>query len=410
MTSISDKLDVNRVYKQAFGLKVEKTIHRVTFTPSSAKPDETLYINIPKLRDNVVIVPNSIGLLFNLSIAKGHANNTVINNLGRNLISRMKVNFGEILQDTNRYDLFQTYHDLFMTKEERENRLLEGISDLAFRKHRTAAGDRSADVKDISFAGIYGAKFRIPINHPIIDNHGVYYPRALSDTLSFEITLAPSQDIAITSDISKSYEYSLSNIELEYECITSDYLAREATSKYQVGKGYFYENVLLHKTFIISKPNDSVINEHINVPRRSMSGILLLFTDTYTAGARDSEKFVNPSITKVEINIDSLPNKLYSKGMIPTDFWQSIIKRFGLQNSITQKEFYADKFGLWIDLRTYPDNEIHGNGLPLNSTTDGVKLCINRKVGGSGNITCYIYVIADALMEIEHSNLKSVMY
>ena len=170
------------------------------------------------------------------------------------------------------------------------------------------------------------------------------------------------------------------------------------------------ENVLLHKTFTISKPNDSVINEHVNIPRRSMSGILCLFTDTYVAGARDSEKFVNPSITSVNINVDGMPNKLYSKGMIPTDFWQSIVKRFGLQNSITQKEFYGDKFALWIDLRTSPDNDIHGNGLLLNSTKDGVKLQINRKASGTGNITCYMYVIADALMEVSDSNLKSIIY
>ena len=53
------------------------------------------------------------------------------------------------------------------------------------------------------------------------------------------------------------------------------------------------------QTFAFSKPNDSVINEHINVPRRSMTGILLLFTENPTAGERDSEKFVNPDIKLV---------------------------------------------------------------------------------------------------------------
>jgi hypothetical protein len=42
--TISEKLDVNRAYKQPFGLKAEKTIHRVTFNPSTANPGETLYI------------------------------------------------------------------------------------------------------------------------------------------------------------------------------------------------------------------------------------------------------------------------------------------------------------------------------------------------------------------------------
>ena len=100
----------------------------------------------------------------------------------------------------------------------------------------------------------------------------------------------------------------------------SEYLPREALSAYQVGKGFLYENMILHKTFTISKPNDGVINEHVNVPRRSMTGILCLFIDAYDSGDRDSEKFTNPSITSIKINVDGMPNQLYSKGMAYTDF------------------------------------------------------------------------------------------
>ena len=50
-----------------------------------------------------------------------------------------------------------------------------------------------------------------------------------------------------------------------------------------------------------------------------MTGILCLFTENFVAGERDSEKFVNPNITSV--NIDRMPNNLYSNGMVSTDFW-----------------------------------------------------------------------------------------
>ena len=95
---------------------------------------------------------------------------------------------------------------------------------------------------------------------------------------------------------------------------------REAAAAYQVGKGFFYENFILHKTFTIWKPNTSVISEHINLSRRSMVGIICLFTEAHTAGARDSEKFVNSNIKTININIDGTPNKLYSKGIVPTNF------------------------------------------------------------------------------------------
>ena len=53
-----------------------------------------------------------------------------------------------------------------------------------------------------------------------------------------------------------------------------------------------------------------------------MTGILCLFTESHTGGTRDSEKFVNPSITSINVNVDGMPNRLYSKGMVATDFWE----------------------------------------------------------------------------------------
>ena len=59
----------------AFGLKANSTLNRITQTPSIANPGETLYIEIPKLSENMVIVPGSVFLLFDLTIS-GHENNT----------------------------------------------------------------------------------------------------------------------------------------------------------------------------------------------------------------------------------------------------------------------------------------------------------------------------------------------
>ena len=142
-----------------------------------------------------------------------------------------------------------------------------------------------------------------------------------------------------------------------------------------------------------------------------MTGLLFLFTGTYAAGTTDSEKFVNPDIPSVKIDIDGVPNMLYSRGMIPTDQYKSILQRFTGDTSAKEKDFYTnDKFALWIDLRTYSDNNIHGSGLALRDTRDGVKLEIRRTTGGSGNITCHMFIVANALMEIVNSNLRSIMY
>ena len=126
--NISEYLDPSRFPRMAFGLKANSTLNRITRSPSNANPGETLYIEIPKLSENMVIVPGSVFLLFDLTLS-GHENNTVVNNLGRSLVKSQRVIFGgESLQDTMNYDLFQTYHDLFLPKEERENMLRHGIS------------------------------------------------------------------------------------------------------------------------------------------------------------------------------------------------------------------------------------------------------------------------------------------
>ena len=94
--TISEYLNPSRFPRMAFGLKANSTLHRITLTPSNANPGETLYIEIPKLTDNMVIVPGSVFLVFNLSIS-GHENNTVVNNISRNLVKRQRVVFGEKL-------------------------------------------------------------------------------------------------------------------------------------------------------------------------------------------------------------------------------------------------------------------------------------------------------------------------
>ena len=307
-----------------------------------------------------------------------------------------------------------TYHDLFLPKNKRAKRLKQGVSAPNMRKLRTGAGDAdTSDAGQVALGKVYSNRYHIPINHPILDDHGVFHPRSLRETLTFEITLAPVLDIVNSSDVSTAPTYTLKNLELEYASISSDYLAQETSAAYASGKGFFYENILLHKTFEISKPDDSVINEHINVPRRSMTGVLCLFNEIPTAGTRDAEKFVNPAMLTVAININGMPNKLYSKNMITTDFYDSIMKRMEPLNGDIVKplSFYAgNMFGLWIDLRTFPDEEIHGGGFSLDSTSDGVKLEIRRKAGGSGKVTCYIYVVSDALIKVMNGALSSIKY
>lgn len=190
------KLDANRLPKKPFGLNSKHKINRIILTPSSANPGETLYIEIPKLSENVVLVPGTIRLIFNLK-ESGHTNNRFVNNVGRALVRSMKVSYGgQVLQDTHRYDLIKLYEDQYLNKEEYDDLLRQGVSTVNMRKLRSNAGDKvTSDASQVALAAIHNNKYSIPLDHPVLRDHGVLYMYVLGDTFKFELTLASVVDI-----------------------------------------------------------------------------------------------------------------------------------------------------------------------------------------------------------------------
>ena len=64
-------------------------------------------------------------------------------------------------------------------------------------------------------------------------------------------------------------------------------------------------------------------------------------------------------------------------------------------------KYLADnRFGLLIDLRSMEDTSLHGNGVHLVNTKDGIHLEIERAASGSGKVKCHVYTISDAQMNI----------
>ena len=303
-------------------MKAERTVKRITFNPTSANPGETLYVSVPKLADNEVIVPGSLALVFdiNLKVTGAHANNHLVQNVSRALVEKLIVKFAStIVQDTTSYGIYKTFEDLFLSKDERENMLREGIQSVALNKLRSGAGD-----KDDSDAGrnvlnaVYGTKYRINLDHPILTDHGVFYPKALYNDLVFELTLAAAHEVVKGSDGTK-LGYKLENIQLEYDVIRSKDMAAEVASTYASGKEFAYDLVMREKVVPITRGSDTHLNLRVNPQRRSLKGILLLFINPYSAGARDTEHYFNPDITKVKVTIDGVPNRVYNEGLSGSD-------------------------------------------------------------------------------------------
>ena len=112
----------------------------------------------------MVIIPGSFYIAFDLEII-GHANNTIVNNVGRNLVKELTDLYGgEKLQDSQRYDLYKTYSDLFLKLEIRRDRIRQGISNINLRRLRTCAGNGDTSKTDNErLKGIDGTKYCIPM-------------------------------------------------------------------------------------------------------------------------------------------------------------------------------------------------------------------------------------------------------
>ena len=309
---------------------------------------------------------------------------------------------------------------------------------------------------------VYKNKYRINLDHQILTDHGAFYPQALYNDLTFELTLDQAVQAVRGSDASKLV-YKLKNIQLEYEVIRSKSLA---ASTYSYGKEFAYDLVMLEKIVDIARNTDGRLNfrvnpqrrslkgllllfivpyiagardtEHydlvmlekivdiarntdgrlnlrVNPQRRSLKGLLLLFIVPYIAGARDTEHYLNPDITKVSVTVNGSPNRVYNEGITGIDMWREASRFFGTKsggrpNMNLTKYLTGNKFGLFIDLRSMADTTMHGNGQRLVNIQDGIQLAIERNTTGSGTVKCHVFSISDSQMIIMNKQLQSVQY
>ena len=78
MDGVQENLRPTRSEKTLGALKAERAVKRITFERTEANPQETLYVSVPKLNENEVIVPGSLALRFNIDLSGGHANNFLV--------------------------------------------------------------------------------------------------------------------------------------------------------------------------------------------------------------------------------------------------------------------------------------------------------------------------------------------
>ncbi|CAB4013325.1 Hypothetical predicted protein [Paramuricea clavata] len=140
----------------------------------------------------------------------------------------------------------------------------------------------------------------------------------MANDLQYVITLPAAGEIMNAQGGGNMERYTLENIELEYESIDNIELARKVESQHNAGRKLSLEYVILMK--LTEWSNDStIINETINVPRRRMKAIVMLFTNKTKT---DSEEYVYPNIEKVRVTVEGVPNAVYSQGIPKTRLYE----------------------------------------------------------------------------------------
>ena len=186
-----------------------------------------------------------------------------------------------------------------------------------------------------------------------------------------------------------------------------------------------YDRIL--RAHIIPLNNsDMSFSIDINSPSKSLKGVLLIFTKerSVTKFNHDTEEFFNPKITKVEVNVEGVPNELYAQNMEYRHQYNEIIKHFGegrlKEAGAIQKDlhlhnvniasYYTNKYALWLDFRTIDDNRLHGLGRALQNTSEGIRLQITKESGSAGKWSCYLYIFQDAQINISNAQFLNVVY
>ena len=126
--SVPDNLCPTHREKTMLAMKAPYAVKRITFDRSEASPGNTPYVRLPKLNENEVLVPGSLALRFDIDLSVGHANNFLVQNVSRALVSQLVVKFGgKTVDDTVDYGIYKIFTDLFWPGEKHDNMVPEVI-------------------------------------------------------------------------------------------------------------------------------------------------------------------------------------------------------------------------------------------------------------------------------------------
>ena len=287
------------------------------------------------------------------------------------------------------------YKDLWLQDERREDMSEYGIASENLRKLMSGDDSVSSSNKDDdALFRARGKRIKIKLGK-ILSDQGLFAPSALNGGVEFNLKTPDASNIMIAQSGQSVGSYALKEPKLIYESIESPEMYSQAAADYADTDLPFEDVSYLRPTNWSKDKTSEVVT--INVPRRSMRATVILFKHADTV---DSEEYVYPKITKVDVTIDGRPNAVYSNGISTDDLYREARRVFHVEDSnMTEKKFYDNKFALVVDLRCVDDNNAVNAGHNVMDTKSGVQLIITKEVT-TKDVIGEIYALSDAAVTI----------
>ena len=161
-------------------------------------------------------------------------------------------------------------------------------------KHTTSVGaaDAATNGEDQAIATAFGKRFCNPLDFGLLESHMPFYQAGLGDRLEYELTFNDYNKVIKSTGEASSY--AIKNICFEFDMVSDPELTRQIRQQYSGKMVILYDHILWHRNITKNK-SDTQWNINLNVPARSMKGILMLFEDP---DRTNTEQYYNPKIEK----------------------------------------------------------------------------------------------------------------
>ena len=173
--------------------------------------------------------------------------------------------------------------------------------------------------------------------------------------LNYELTLSKNakvlKDPPATGKTADA-KFTISNLDSEHSIIEHAPMY-EMVKSISSARRYLFDQIVEEKSGNLDRDEMSWQLD-LKIVANSLKDVVILFTEQEQAFRQDNKKFLNPSISEVEITLGDNPRMLYLNGMQPQHMYDAAASIFKTSpdSLMTMKKFFTTGFALVLDFKS----------------------------------------------------------